>query len=202
MQKKATGWTIAEIKGINLVFCQHKIRLVEGKIPVVEAQRKLNPALTEMVKKELLKLLGVDIVSPTPCVPNKGCLTIVDTDKNELIPSRTVIGCKVCIDYRKLIDATKKKNHFCFPFIDQMLDLLACKDYYCFLDGYSGIPFGLCSAPTTFMRGMTSIFADILEDRFDLFMDKFLVNRNSFQECLCNLEKVLKIGEKTNLVLN
>lgn len=62
--------------------------------------------------------------------------------------------------------------------------------------------FGLCNASTTFMRCMTVIFADMLEEGFDMFIDDFLVYGDSFQECLCNLEKVLQSCEETNLVLN
>lgn len=61
----------------------------------------------------------------------KGGLTIVENDKNELIPTWTVTGWKVCIDYQKLNDAMKK-DHFPLSFIDQMLDRLAGKEYYCF----------------------------------------------------------------------
>nr|GEW62694.1 DNA-directed DNA polymerase [Tanacetum cinerariifolium] len=42
----------------------------------------------------------------------------------------------VCIDYRKLNDATRK-DHFPLPFMDQMLERLAGNEYYCFLDGFS-----------------------------------------------------------------
>ena len=54
-----------------------------------------------------------------------------------LMPSRTVTGWRICIDYRKLNKATRK-DHFPLPFLDQMLDRLAGHEYYCFLDGYSG----------------------------------------------------------------
>ena len=55
-------------------------------------------------------------------------------DKDELIPTRTVTGHRMCIDYRKLNAATRK-DHFPLPFIDQMLERLANHQYYCFLDG-------------------------------------------------------------------
>ena len=58
-------------------------------------------------------------------------------DKNELIPTWIVSSWRVCMDYRHLNKATRK-DHFPLPFIDQMLDRLAGKDFYCFLDGYSG----------------------------------------------------------------
>ena len=56
---------------------------------------------------------------------------------NDLIPTRTVIGWRMCIDYRKLNDATRK-DHYPLPFMDQMLERLAGQSFYCFLDGYSG----------------------------------------------------------------
>nr|GEZ73494.1 DNA-directed DNA polymerase [Tanacetum cinerariifolium] len=58
-------------------------------------------------------------------------------EENELIPTRLVTGWRVCIDYRKLNEATCK-DHFPLPFIDQMLERLAGNEYYCFLDGFSG----------------------------------------------------------------
>nr|GEW87693.1 reverse transcriptase domain-containing protein [Tanacetum cinerariifolium] len=62
-------------------------------------------------------------------------MTIVANENNELIPMRLVIGWRVCIDYRKLNDATRK-DHFPLPFMDQMLERLAGNEFYCFLDGF------------------------------------------------------------------
>ena len=62
---------------------------------------------------------------------------MIMNDKNELISRRTVTGWRICIDYRKLNEATRK-DQFLVPFIDQMLDRLAGQEYYFFLDGYSG----------------------------------------------------------------
>ncbi|GJS55400.1 reverse transcriptase domain-containing protein [Tanacetum coccineum] len=72
-------------------------------------------------------------VSPVHCVPKKGGFTVVENDENELIPTRLVTGWRVCIDYRKLNEATRK-DHFPLPFMDQMLERLAGNEYYCFLD--------------------------------------------------------------------
>ncbi|KAH9717547.1 hypothetical protein KPL71_021867 [Citrus sinensis] len=67
----------------------------------------------------------------------KGRITIITNERDELIPTRTVTGWRVYMDYRKLNKATRK-DHFPLPFIDQMLDRLAGKQYYCFLDEYLG----------------------------------------------------------------
>ena len=57
-------------------------------------------------------------------VSKKGGFIVIRNEKNELIRTRTVIGWRVCIDYRKL-NTTTRNNHYPLPFIDQMLDRLA-----------------------------------------------------------------------------
>ncbi|GKB42390.1 reverse transcriptase domain-containing protein [Tanacetum coccineum] len=167
-------------------------------------------------------------VSPVHCVPKKGGITVVKNDDNDLIPTRLVTGWRVCIDYRKLNEATRK-DHFPLPFMDQMLERLAGNQYYCFLDGFSGyfqipidpkdqekttftcpygtfayrrMPFGLCNAPGTFQRCMMAIFHDMIEKTMEVFMDDFSVFGDSFSTCLSHLEKMLKRCEDTNLSLN
>ncbi|GJX58753.1 reverse transcriptase domain-containing protein [Tanacetum coccineum] len=76
-------------------------------------------------------------VSPVHCVPKKGGITVVANEENELISTRLVTGWRVCIDYRKLNEATRK-DHFPLPFMDQMIKRLAGNEFYCFLDGFSG----------------------------------------------------------------
>ncbi|GJY76878.1 reverse transcriptase domain-containing protein [Tanacetum coccineum] len=66
-----------------------------------------------------------------------GGITVVANEENELIPTHLVIRWRVCIDYRKLNEATQK-DHFPLLFMDQMLERLAGNEFYCFLDGFSG----------------------------------------------------------------
>ncbi|CAN6677822.1 unnamed protein product [Malus baccata var. baccata] len=144
--KTAIGWTLADIKGISPTTCMHRILLEEGSKTSREAQRRLNPPMMEVVKKEVIKLLDCGViypisdskwVSPVQCVPKKSGVTVVANAENELVPQRMQTGWRVCIDYRKLNAATRK-DHFPLPFIDQMLERLAGYAFYCFLDGYSG----------------------------------------------------------------
>ncbi|GAU44244.1 hypothetical protein TSUD_139370 [Trifolium subterraneum] len=144
--KKAIGWTLADIPGISPAMCMHRILLEEGAKVVRQPQRRLSPLILDVVKKEVTKLLQAGIiypisdsswVSPVQVVPKKSGLTVVKNEKNELVPTRFQNSWRVCIDYRRLNQATRK-DHFPLPFIDQMLERLAVKSHYCFLDGGSG----------------------------------------------------------------
>jgi len=98
------------------------------------------------VKKEVTKLLQVGIiypisdsqwVSPIHVVPKKKGLTIIKNEKDELIPTRVQNSWRVCIDYIRLNQETRK-DHLSLPFNDQMLERLAGKSHYYFLDGFFG----------------------------------------------------------------
>ena len=104
----------------------HKILMEDNHKPVVEHQRRLNPHMKEVVRAEVLKWLDAGIIypisdslwtSPVHVVPKKGGMTIIHNENNEIIPTRTVTGWRVCIDYRKLNNATRK-DHFPLPFLD------------------------------------------------------------------------------------
>ena len=134
------------------------------------------------------------------------------------MPTRLTICWRVYIDYRKL-NEVKRNDHFPLPFMDQLLERISGHPFYCFLDGYSGyfqieiavedqkkttftcpfstyayrrIPFGLCNAPATFQRCMLSIFSDLVERIMEVYMDDVTVYGGSFEECLINLETVLR----------
>ncbi|CAN6570889.1 unnamed protein product [Malus baccata var. baccata] len=121
--KTAIGWTLADIKGISPTTCMHRILLEEGSKTSREAQRRLNPLMMEVVKKEIIKLLDCGViypisdskwVSPVQCVSKKSGVTVVANAENELVPQRIQTGWRVCIDYRKLNAATRK-DHFPLP---------------------------------------------------------------------------------------
>jgi len=237
LNQGAIGWQLSDLKGISPAYCMHRIHMEADFKPIVQPQRRLNPAMKEMVKKEVQKLLEAGMiypisdsawVSPVQMVPKKSGVTVIHNENNELIPTRTVTGWRMCIDYRKLNQATRK-DHFPIPFMDQMLERLAGKAYYCFLDGYSGynqitvdpqdqekiaftcpfgifayrkMPFGLCNVPATFQRCMLAIFTNLIENCIEVFMDDFSVFGSTFDACLENLNLVLRRCMETNLVLN
>jgi hypothetical protein len=78
--------------------------------------------MREVVKKEVIKLLDAGIIYPVPhsewvspvhCVPKKGGLTVVNNEKNELIPQRTVTGWRMCI---VTVSLTKRRRKITSPY--------------------------------------------------------------------------------------
>ncbi|GKC68846.1 hypothetical protein Tco_1114729 [Tanacetum coccineum] len=118
-RKQAIAWKLSDIKGINPEFCSHKILMEDDYEPAVQHQRRVNPKIHDVIKKEVEKLLDAGLILGEPST------------------TRLVTGWRVCIDYRKLNEATRK-DHFPLPFMDQMLERLAGNEFYCFLDGFSG----------------------------------------------------------------
>nr|GEX97700.1 reverse transcriptase domain-containing protein [Tanacetum cinerariifolium] len=226
-REEAIAWKITDIKGIDPRFCTYKILMEEDYKSAVQSQRRVNPKIHEVIKKEVIKRLDAGMiypisdspwVSPIHCVPKKGRIIVGENENNVLILTRLVTGWRVCIDYRKLNDATRK-DHFPLPFMDQMLERLAGNEFYCFLDGiigyiqilinppdqekttftcpygtfaYRSMPFGLCNALGTFQRCMIAIFHDMIEKAMEVFMDDFLTFGDSFSSCLSHLDTMLQ----------
>ncbi|GJS96563.1 reverse transcriptase domain-containing protein [Tanacetum coccineum] len=190
--KRAIAWKITGIKGIDPRFCIHKILMEDDYKPTVQSQRRVNPKIHEVIKKEVLKLLDAGMiylifdspwVSPVHCVSKKGGITVIANEENELIPTHGFLRYfQIPIDPQD-----QEKTTFTCP-------------YGTFV--YRRMPFGLCNALGTFQRCMMTIFHDMIEKTMEVFLDDFLVFGDSFDSCLSNLEKMLKRYEDTNLVLN
>jgi len=217
--KTVIGWTLADIKGISPSMCIHHLLLEDNVKLMREMQRRLNPPMMEVAKAKILKLLDVGVIYPITdnkwvvlihVVPEKTRITLVKSKNDELVPIRISSGWRMCVDYRNL-NLSTRKDHFPLSFMDQMLERVAGKFFYCFIDGYSGynqividlkdqekttftcpfgtyayrrMPFGLCKAPGTFQRCMMSIFSNYVESIIEVFMDDFMVYGDSFNKCL------------------
>nr|GEV06170.1 reverse transcriptase domain-containing protein [Tanacetum cinerariifolium] len=90
--KRAIAWKLSDIQGINPEFYTHKILMEEDYKPVVQHQRRVNPKIHDVIKKEVEKLLDAGLiylisdspwVSPIHCVPKKGGFTVVENEENE-----------------------------------------------------------------------------------------------------------------------
>jgi hypothetical protein len=208
------------MKGIHPDTCIHHIYTQGEVTPVRQPQRRMNPTLKYIVKEEIQKLLNVRFIYPISDSKWVSPLVVV---------LKKVTGkWRIFVDFRELNKATLK-DYFPLPFINQVLDTLSRKKYFSFLDGYSGynqiliapedqdkttftcpwgtyayrvLPFGLCNAPATFQRVVLGIFADLIHDCVEVYMDDFTFYGNTYQEALDNLEKVLIKCQEMNLSLS
>eukprot|EP00253_Pinus_taeda_P028738 PITA_28738 len=217
--KGAFVWDYLDMKGIDPQLCTHHIYIEKDARPVRQPQRRLNPNLKEIVKAELQKLLDVNFIYPISDSKWVSPLVVVPKKNGKW---------RICMDYRELNKATQK-DHFPLPFIDQVLDTLAGKNFFSFLDGFSGynqiqiapedkdkttftcpwgmfayrvLPFGLCNAPATFQRAVLNIFADLINDRLEVYMDEFTPYGEDFDPAPDTLEKVLQRCIATRLCLS
>ena len=93
--RSVLGYSLQDLKGISPALCTHRIPIEPDATPSREPQRRLNNAMREVVKKEVLKLLHAGIIYPVPnsewvspvqVVPKKEGMTVVKNNNNELIP--------------------------------------------------------------------------------------------------------------------
>ena len=120
------------MRGIHPDTCIHHIFIEENARPVRQPQRRMNPALREIVKDELQKLLNVGFIYPISDSQWVSPLVIVPKNNGKW---------PVCVDYRELKKSTIK-YHFPLPFIDQVLDTLAGKKYFSLMDSMDIIRLG------------------------------------------------------------
>ncbi|GKD91730.1 hypothetical protein Tco_1367237, partial [Tanacetum coccineum] len=194
--KQAFAWKTTDISGICPSFCKHKIQLLDDKKLVVQKQRRLNPNMQEVVKKEIVKLLDTGIiypiadspwVSPIHCVPKKGVLQLSPMKMMNLFqqePLRVGEYFQIPIDPND-----QEKTTFTCPFGTY---------------AYRRMPFGLCNAPATFQRCMLAIFHDMIEESVKIFMDEGIVLRhkvssNGLEVDKAKIDVISKVPPHTNI---
>ncbi|GJW98414.1 reverse transcriptase domain-containing protein [Tanacetum coccineum] len=99
--KRAITWKFFDIKGIDPQICTHKILMEDDSKPAIQHQRRVNPKIHKVIKKEVIKFLDAGLiypisdspwVSPVHCVPKKGGMTVIENGDNWLIPTQLVTG--------------------------------------------------------------------------------------------------------------
>jgi hypothetical protein len=217
--QQSFAWEYYDMKGIDLQLCTHYIYVEKYARLIRQPQRILNPHLRDIVKEELQNLVDVDFIYPISDSRRVSPLVIVPNKNGKW---------RIYVDYRELNKATQK-DYFPFTFIDQVLDTLAGKKLFSFLNGFSEynqiqispedqdkttftspwgtfaykvLPFGLCNAPTTFQRAILRIFKDLINKGLEVYMDDFTPSSDDFDQALNNLEKVLECGIATRLCLS
>nr|GEY27030.1 reverse transcriptase domain-containing protein [Tanacetum cinerariifolium] len=181
--KRAIAWRLSDIQGINPEFCTHKILMEEDYKPVVQHQRRFNPKIHDVIKKEVEKLLDAGLI-----------YSISDSPWASSMLKRLAQNEYYCF-------LGGFSGYFQIP-IDPRDQEKAMFTYPYGTFAYRRMPFGLCNAPGTFQRCMLAIFHDMVEKTMKVFLDDLSVFGNSFENCLSRLDKMLQRCEDTNLSLN
>nr|GEX55806.1 reverse transcriptase domain-containing protein [Tanacetum cinerariifolium] len=181
--KRAIAWKLSDIQGINPEFCTHKILMEEDYKLAVKHQRRVNPKIYDVIKKEVEKLLDAGLIYPI-------------SDSPWVSPMLEILAGN---EYYCFLDGFS--GYFQIP-IDPHDQEKTTFTYPYGTFAYRRMPFGLCNAPGTFQMCMLAIFHDMVEKKMEVFMDDFSVFGNSFENCLSRLDKMLQRCEDTNLILN
>src|SRR5450759_710472 len=131
--KDVFAWSHHELTGIDPSYGEHRIDLEDNARPVRQRQYRLNPKYSLKVKKKLDILLDVGFIYPIK--HSEWVSPIVIAPKKVGVDG--VAKIRVCQDYKKLNEATKK-DVYPLPFTDIILDHVAGHMVYTFLDGMAG----------------------------------------------------------------
>ena len=209
------AWSDADLGFTDKV--KHTI-IVTGDGPIRQQYRRIPPSVHNEVRAHIEDLLARGIIRPSTS-PWASPIVVVRKKSGEL---------RLCVDYRKLNDVTKKDS-FPIPRIDECLDALGGATHFSSLDLASGyyqvamaeedraktaftcpfglfeyerMPFGLCNAPATFQRLMQSVMHDHILRLLLVYLDDLLVYSSSFQQHIDNLrvvfQRLREIGVKLN----
>nr|GEV16254.1 reverse transcriptase domain-containing protein [Tanacetum cinerariifolium] len=122
-------------------------------------------------------------------------MTVIKNDENELVPTRLVTDWRVCIDYKKLNEATRK-DHFPLPFMDQMLERKVRYSRSRVTDVRANANAPLPSSSHSNSFDLQQIAAS-LEDKLDIRLNRFEKSlnemRNSFITPTAPLKAVAKV---------
>nr|GFB94257.1 reverse transcriptase domain-containing protein [Tanacetum cinerariifolium] len=147
--KQALVWQLFNINGINPEFCTHKILIEDDFKPTVQHQRRVNPKIHEVIKKEVLKLLDAGLVylildnpwvSLVHYVPKKGGFTVIENEEKGVNPYSIGYGLAYPQDQEKTTFTWFHRCKECGERVDSHSFgyRMAGNEYYCFLDGFSG----------------------------------------------------------------
>nr|GFA24801.1 hypothetical protein [Tanacetum cinerariifolium] len=95
--KQAIAWKLSDIKGINPEFCTHKILMEDDFEPTVQHQRRVDPKIHGVIKKEVLKLLDGGLIYP-----------ISDSPWDDVYALTTREDTNLCLNWEKSYFMVKK----------------------------------------------------------------------------------------------
>ena len=182
------AWTYKDLKGVDPTICQHTIPMKLEAKPIKLRPYAYNETFANKIKVELDKLIEANFIYEIEHTEWMSPIVVVPKKNGKL---------RVCINLKKVNAATIKDN-YPLPIKEHLLERVAKKEAYSFLDRFSGynqvsihlndqhkiafatefgiyayrvMPFGLTNAPATFQRLMNHAFREHLRDFLKVYMD-------------------------------
>lgn len=196
---------------------KHRIDL-EDERPFKQRYRRLPPHMFEEVADHLRQLEANGVIRPSRS-PFSSPVVCVRKKDGRL---------RLCVDYRLLNSRTKKDN-YCLPRVEEILDSLNGARYFSRLDLKSGyhqieiaeehkertaftvgplgfyehnrLAFGLCNSPATFQRVMEDIFSDLNLKIMYIYIDDLIIFSSTLEEHFQRLRLVFNRLRRCGLKL-
>ncbi|MCO5607503.1 hypothetical protein L7F22_061699 [Adiantum nelumboides] len=126
--KDIFAWTYHDMKGVPPSMVQHTIPMISTAKPVQQRPYPMNPKYAKIVQEELEKLIQCGFIYPIEHSKWVSPIVIVPKKNGKL---------RVCVDLKK-VNAATRRDHYPLPYSEHVLEQVAGKEAYSFLDGYSG----------------------------------------------------------------
>ena len=217
--KDIFAWSYKYLKGVDLAICQHTIPMREEAKPSKQQPYTYNDNFGSKIKEEIDKLLEAEFIYEIEHTEWVSPIVIVPKKNGKL---------RVCVNLKK-VNAATIRDHYPLPIIDHVLERVAGKKAYSFLDGFSGynqvsidpkdqhkiafatewgvfayrvMPFGLTNAPATFQRLTSHAFKEYLRLFLEIFMDDLCVHSVDREEHIRHLELLFQKCRVYRICLN
>ena len=187
------AWPYRDIKGVDSTICQHFIPMKDDVKPSRQRPYTYNDTFAKKIKEEIDKLMEAEFIYEIEHTDWVSPIVVVPQKNGKL---------RVCVNLKKVNVATIRDN-YPLPITDHVIERVAGKVAYNFLDGFSGynqvsidpkdqhktafamewgifayrvMPFGLTNATATFQRLMSHAFKEYLRDFLEVYMDNLCIH--------------------------
>ena len=198
------AWSYKDLKGVDPLICQHTIPTKADAKPFRQRPYTYNETFGKKIKEESDRLKEAEFIYEIEHTEWVSPIVVVPKKNSKL---------RVCVNLKK-VNAATIRDSFPLPIEEHVLERVAGKEAYNFLDGFSGynqlsidpkdqhkiafatqwgiyayrvMPFGLMNAPATFQRLMSHAFKEYL--RQEIYMDDLCVHSG---ENVTHLQKVFE----------
>ncbi|MCO5592031.1 hypothetical protein L7F22_046025 [Adiantum nelumboides] len=217
--KDVFAWSYKDLKGVDPSICQHTIPLKSDAKPSRQRPYTYNETFARKIKEEIDKLKEAEFIYEIEHTDWVSPIVVVPKKNKKL---------KVCVNLKK-VNAATIRDKYPLPITDHVIERVAGREAYSFLDGFSrynqlaikakdqhktafatewGIfayrvmPFGLTNAPATFQRLMSHAFKKYLRQFLEIYMDDLCVHSLIRMDHIENLTKIFKKCRLYRICLN